>query len=82
MGMNPDPYKLFRSPSLSNLIFKEIRHRVIVEYDRDGSSFLPHEDDILDQQQVIRSADPEAPDFCRSHIPEEQQLRPRRRTES
>lgn len=76
MGVDPDPSELLRSPSRVDLGIEELRDRAVFERHSDHRTVLPDEDHILDQQQVVRRADPEAADFRRPGITQEQQLGP------
>ena len=79
--MNPDPPKLFWTEARVHLVVKEVGHRLIIEGHMSQRAGLLHQLQVLYQQQIVLSSNPEASDFGVSIITQVQQFRPGSRAE-
>ena len=81
MRVNPDPAKLLRAATKIGLRLKVFSHCDIIEGHKRLGTALVNELNLVHEQQIIRTRNPERPDFGRSEITQKQQLRPCSRRE-
>ena len=81
MRVDPDPATLLRTPTKIDLRFKVLSHRDIIEGHKRLGTALVNELNLVHEQQIIWTRNPEPTDFGRSEITQIQQFRPRGRRE-
>ena len=78
MRVDPDPRELLRPPARVDLLVKEVRHRLVVEFDVDRRADLFDQRDVFDQQQVAGGGQAEPADLGAAQVTQEQEFRPGR----
>ena len=76
MRVNPHPAELFERSTEIDLFVEVIRHRLVVEFDRDAGRPLWNQSHVGDAESILGRADAEPTDFGVTPVPQKQQFAP------